>query len=67
MYLGRASRLGADGARVTSLEIGREDMQLWREIEDHGMESSNNRSHSLFCIYFVLYTQAHFFSIKITD
>lgn len=66
MYLGRASCLGADGARVTSLEIGREEMQLWREIEDHGMESPNNRSHSLFCIYFVLYTQAHF-SIKITD
>lgn len=34
MCLGRAACLGADAAGVRSLEVGREEMQLWREIEN---------------------------------
>lgn len=35
-----------------SLEVVREEMLLWRDRES-GMESRNNRSQSLSCIYFV--------------
>lgn len=34
MCLGRAACLGADAAGVWSSEVGREEMQLWREIEN---------------------------------
>lgn len=66
MCLGTAFCLGANAAGVPSLEVGKEEMQLWRDRES-GMESHNNRSQSLSCIYFVYIPRLPFpiFSMKI--